>query len=61
MLAHHNVRRIGIDVAPEISAAPVEAPDDKPEKSAKATAAGSGPVKHPAPVAPPANGKRPNA
>jgi recombination protein RecA len=52
VLAHHNVRRIGIDVAPpeEISSKP----DDK-----------SGPTKaaaqRPANVAPPANGKRPNA
>jgi len=63
VLAHHNVRRIGIDVAPEVSAAPLPAGDDKPDrdKSAKATAAGSGPVKHPAPVPAPANGKRPNA
>jgi len=70
VLAHHNVRRIGIDVAPS-----AEAPS---------VAAGSGPVKHAAPVpvpapapaasaaaahgkpaaapaAPPSNGKRPNA
>jgi recombination protein RecA len=65
VLAHHNVRRIGIDVAPMTgeSAAPEAAPDksDKSDKSGRATAAGSGPVKQPPHVPPPATGKRPNA
>jgi recombination protein RecA len=67
VLAHHNVRRVGIDAAPaaiEVSAAP-EAPasdkSDKTDRSGKATAVGSGPVKHPAPAPAPTNGKRPNA
>jgi recombination protein RecA len=50
VLAHHNVRRIGIEVAPDV----VAATDD--EKGAK-------PAARPAVAAPPAanNGKRPNA
>jgi recombination protein RecA len=46
VLAHHNVRRIGIDVAAAVEPAP--------------KAEGSRPVAAPAPTAP-ANGKRPNA
>ncbi|MDB4953860.1 MAG: recA protein [Myxococcales bacterium] len=50
VLAHHNIRRIGIEVAPEVSTA---ADDDKGAKSAA----------RPATATPPAanNGKRPNA
>ncbi len=52
VLAHHNVRRIGIDVAPEI-AAPIDKDDDKSGKTA---------MRPPVNVvaAPPANGKRPS-
>jgi recombination protein RecA len=52
VLAHHNVRRIGIDVAPEV--VPIVAADD--DKSGKTA------MRPPAPVvvAPPANGKRPS-
>ena len=64
VLAHHNIRRIGIDVAPEpaplAAAAAVAAADDK-SKSVRpaAPAAPAAPVA--APAAPPVNGKRPNA
>ncbi|MEO8841790.1 MAG: recombinase RecA [Kofleriaceae bacterium] len=53
VLAHHNIRRIGVDVAPEHSAAPTSKPDDA-VKAAPAPAARS---------APSTNGtvKRPNA
>jgi len=49
LLAHHNVRRIGLDVAPEAGAV-ADAGDDKAERK-----------RPPAPATPPANGKRPNA
>jgi recombination protein RecA len=52
VLAHHNIRRIGVDVAP---AAPIAVVDDAAEKS-KASAATAA---KPAPAA--GNGKRPNA
>jgi len=63
VLAHHNVRRIGIDVAPDKAAAK---PDGKP---AAETAEEKMMAKKPQPVAPaapgsqaaPPNGKRPNA
>jgi recombination protein RecA len=58
VLAHHNIRRIGIDVAPEpTSAPPSPAADDKASKAGRSPAAAAS--------APPANassnGKRPNA
>jgi recombination protein RecA len=59
VLAHHNIRRIGIDVAPEptSTSVPAAAADDKASKSGRAPAA--------APSASSAsassNGKRPNA
>jgi recombination protein RecA len=65
VLAHHNVRRIGIDVAPEASATPPVI-DDKASKHARPSA----PPQAPASAAssssgssgtPPPNGKRPNA
>ncbi|MBK7537416.1 MAG: recombinase RecA [Myxococcales bacterium] len=50
VLAHHSIRRIGVEVAP-----PVAATEPEPEeKSGK-------PVKAAAPPAPAANGRRPNA
>jgi recombination protein RecA len=49
VLAHHSIRRIGIDVAPEVIAPIVE--DDKSAKGARP----------PVIASPPANGKRPNA
>jgi recombination protein RecA len=54
-LAHYNVRRIGIDVAPEATSAPVEVTDvsDKSDKTKQAAARAAAPA---APV-----GKRPNA
>jgi len=60
VLAHHNIRRIGIDVAPEPTPAPAAAAaagaDDKAGKAGRP----SGPAPAPAASAP-ANGKRPNA
>jgi recombination protein RecA len=66
VLAHHNIRRIGIDVAPEVpvvAATTTTTTDDKSSKSARPT----GPA--PAAASPasassagtPSNGKRPNA
>ncbi len=54
LLAHHNIRRIGIEVAPEASVASA-ADDDKADRRGASRPAGA-----PA-AAPPANGKRPNA
>jgi recombination protein RecA len=57
VLTHHNVRRIGIDVAPDVPAPP---PSEKPastDEKSKPTRAASAP----APATPPQNGKRPNA
>jgi len=65
VLAHHNVRRIGIDIATGVAPEPAAA-------AAAPTATGSGPVKAAAPApapttkpapapTPPSNGKRPNA
>jgi recombination protein RecA len=63
VLAHHNIRRIGVEVAPEAApagaaAAAAAASDDKAGKGARPPAA-SAPAASPA--SPPANGKRPNA
>jgi recombination protein RecA len=59
VLGHHNVRRIGIDVAPEHTAAPASAPVSKPDDAIKpATAAVTARTGAPAPNG---NGKRPNA
>jgi recombination protein RecA len=56
VLAHHNIRRIGIDVAPEPASVAAAADDrSKPARPAAAAAPAA------APAAPPANGKRPNA
>ena len=41
VLAHHNIRRIGIDVAPEPSAASASSPDDKASKAGRPAAASS--------------------
>ena len=62
VLAHHNVRRIGIDVAPEASAT-VSASEDKASKAARpsAPAQGPAPTSSSSSVNPPQNGKRPNA
>jgi len=57
VLTHHNVRRIGIDVAPDAAAsAPAEKPAVSDEKS-KPTRAATPPTA----ATPPQNGKRPNA
>jgi recombination protein RecA len=59
VLAHHHVRRIGIDVAPETAISPQE---DKTGKTARPSA--SGPASPPSSSSsgnPPSNGKRPNA
>ena len=67
VLAHHNIRRIGIDVAPEATAGlppGAASSDDKSGKSSAPSLAGRGtPNGAPAPTPPPAvaNGKRPNA
>ncbi|MEO7735188.1 MAG: recombinase RecA [Kofleriaceae bacterium] len=61
VLAHHNIRRIGIDVAPEPApvAAAAPAADDKSKPVRPVAAAPAAPA---APAAaPPTNGKRPNA
>jgi recombination protein RecA len=62
VLAHHNIRRIGIDVAPEpasVAAAAATAVDDKASKAARPPGAAAAPAASPA--AAPSNGKRPNA
>jgi recombination protein RecA len=51
LLAHHNIRRIGFDVAPDAAAEP--AADDKSRASGAARAPSAPP--------PPTNGRRPNA
>jgi recombination protein RecA len=62
VLAHHNVRRIGIDVAPEAGAA-APAIEDKASRTARpsAPAQAPGPTSSSSSVPPPPNGKRPNA
>jgi recombination protein RecA len=62
LLAHHNVRRIGIDVAPEATG-PAPATDDKTGKATRPSAPGQAttPAAASSSVAPPHNGKRPNA
>ena len=73
VLAHHNVRRIGIDVVEPAPATPVTVDDAKGSKptvtatakpavapSTPAPASGNGKAVTPAPAAP-TNGKRPNA
>ena len=59
VLAHHSIRRIGVDVAPEPAVAPTAAPVSKPDDANKA--ATSVPAARTAAPAPNANGKRPNA
>src|SRR5262249_47938524 len=57
VLAHHNIRRIGIDVAPEPAApASPAASEDKAAKSGRAAARPAGASSAPPPSAP-ANGK----
>src|SRR5689334_927987 len=41
VLSHHNVRRIGIDVAPDASTASTHAPDDKASKAGRPAAGSS--------------------
>ena len=43
VLAHHNIRRIGIDVAPEPASASASPPDDKASKAGRPAAAASAP------------------
>jgi recombination protein RecA len=57
VLTHHNVRRIGIDVAPEVSAPPSTEKTATTDEKSKPTRTPSAP----APATPPQNGKRPNA
>jgi recombination protein RecA len=57
VLAHHSVRRIGIDVAPEPASA--AASDDKASKAGRAPAPAQAPTTASATASP--NGKRPNA
>jgi len=66
VLAHHSVRRIGIDVAPEAVAAVAPASDDKTGKTARASVSQPGSSGTSGTAAPssgnmPQNGKRPNA
>jgi len=62
VLAHHNVRRIGIDVAPE-AAGTASATDDKSGKPARPStpAQAAAQAASSSSVPPPPNGKRPNA
>jgi recombination protein RecA len=62
VLAHHNIRRIGIDVAPEASMT-VPASDDKASKPARPSTPPPSAASTAAPssVNSPPNGKRPNA
>jgi recombination protein RecA len=61
VLAHHNVRRIGIDVAPEPPAVtPSAVADDKASKAGRPAGAGHS-ASGPQPAAAGQNGKRPNA
>jgi recombination protein RecA len=53
VLAHHQVRRIGIDVAPDASAPPAVENGEKSKPARAATPATT--------ATPPQNGKRPNA
>jgi recombination protein RecA len=57
VLTHHNVRRIGIDVAPEVSAPPPSEKASAADEKSKPTRTASAP----SPATPPQNGKRPNA
>jgi recombination protein RecA len=57
VLTHHNVRRIGIDVAPEVSAPPSTEKGAVADEKSKPTRTPSAS----APATPPQNGKRPNA
>jgi recombination protein RecA len=59
VLAHHNIRRIGIDVAPEPTPAPASAVDDKASKAGRPVAAAGSAAPSSANAS--ANGKRPNA
>jgi recombination protein RecA len=63
VLAHHNIRRIGIDVVPEAIPAPAVGPEDRTNKSARPsapTSITSGPTTS-SPASAASNGKRPNA
>jgi recombination protein RecA len=62
VLAHHNVRRIGIDVAPEATGT-TSATDDKSGKPARPStpAQATAQTSSSSSVPPPPNGKRPNA
>jgi recombination protein RecA len=59
VLAHHNIRRIGVEVVHETVPAPAAAPDDRGGKSARS--APSAPPSSGAAAGASANGKRPNA
>jgi recombination protein RecA len=65
VLAHHNVRRIGIDVAPSAAsdsdATPVATGSGPVKAAAPAPASASSAAKPAAAPVPPPNGKRPNA
>jgi recombination protein RecA len=66
VLAHHNIRRIGVEVAPEVPPAVAPASDDKTGKTARASAAQTGASGSTAAAGSssgntPTNGKRPNA
>ena len=54
VLAHHNIRRIGVDVAPEHPVAPTSKPDDAAKPVAVPAARTAAPTAN-------GNGKRPNA
>ncbi|HEX7843899.1 MAG TPA: recombinase RecA [Kofleriaceae bacterium] len=63
VLAHHNIRRIGVDVVPEAIPAPTAGSDDRTSKGARSSSAPAHPASGSAssPASAPANGKRPNA
>ena len=60
VLAHHHIRRIGIDVAPEPTSAPGAAADDKASKAGRPAAAAA-PAPASTATSAASNGKRPNA
>src|SRR5262249_15622409 len=59
VLAHHHIRRIGVDVAPDPTSTSAASGDDKGKPGRPASAAHAAPASSTAAASP--NGKRPNA